>query len=96
MSNQPRNILTITFENTDLTEEWVDNDSATYTWGVGPAGDLMIFKSTYHAAFTAQLSKDERCYCYAPGTWLTVEVSEQDEVEVTTGSTILTDNGTVQ
>lgn len=68
--------------------EWLSTDTEKFTWGCGPAGDLMIFRSEYHAAFSARLSEDERWYCYAPGTWESVEVIK-DEVEEATELTVV-------
>lgn len=59
--------------------EWASSDTESYTWGVGPAGDLMIFRTEYHAAFTAVLNKDVRWYCYAPGTWARVKVLDEEK-----------------
>ena len=88
MRNDDRFDLVIKMKDSE-DEEWNDSDETEYTWGVGPAGDLMIFKTTYHAAFAAQLNKDKRVFCYAPGTWLHVEITQQLEAEVSDGSTLL-------
>lgn len=63
----------------DGVEEWKSSDEFKYSWGCGPAGDLMIFRSKFHAAFSAKLESDVRWYLYAPGTWKAVEVVEEDE-----------------
>lgn len=60
-------------------DEWASNDEEKFSWGCGPAGDLMIFRSRYHAAFSARLEKDVRWYLYAPGTWERVEVLDAAE-----------------
>jgi len=64
----------------ELPDEWTSNDDVKFSWGVGPAGDLMIFRSKYHAAFSARLETDVRWFVYAPGTWLTVTVLDDEEV----------------
>lgn len=60
-------------------DEWNSTDEIKHSFGVGPSGDLMIFRSVYNAQFGAALKKDERWFIYAPGTWLRVEVLDRVE-----------------
>lgn len=83
MRDQDRFNLVITMKDGEL-EGWNDSEESAYTWGVGQAGDLMIFKTTYHAAFSAELSKDKRVFCYAPGSWLNIAVYPQENFDVET------------
>ena len=88
MSNEDKTTITITMKGVNPPIVWEDTDEVSYTWGVGQAGDLMIFRSKYHAAFAAQLTKDERIQCYAPGSWESVAIEEQPKVETSKGKTL--------
>jgi len=55
-------------------DEWKSDDEYNYSWGIGPAGDLMLFRTKYQKTFSVELEKDVRWYAYAPGTWSHVEV----------------------
>lgn len=57
-----------------VVDEWKSDDEYNYSWGVGPAGDLMLFRTKYQKTFSVELEKDVRWYAYAPGTWSHVEV----------------------
>lgn len=63
-------------------DKWESTEEIKYTFGVGPAGDLMVFRSKFHSTFAAELEKDVRWFVYAPGTWLTIKVLEEDELEL--------------
>lgn len=52
-----------------------------YLWAVGRAGELTVYRKTYHAVFTQTVVKDERVHCYAPGVWAYVTKIPQQEAK---------------
>lgn len=58
-------------------ETWESSEEVQYAWGVGPSGDLMVFRAEYNPMFAVKVSdNDTKYYCYAPGTWVNVEVRD--------------------
>lgn len=56
-------------------DTWESTEKEQYAWGVGPGGDLMIFRAIYHSTFAVKMSdNDTKWFCYAAHTWDTVEV----------------------
>ncbi len=65
----------------EVRDVWRTSDEIKYQWGVGNAGELMILKSEYSTAFSAQKTGWEKVFCYAPGTWARVEMDSDDPAE---------------
>jgi hypothetical protein len=66
-------------------DEWLSTDTISYSFGVGPSGDLMIFKAVFNPQFNVQTEDDVRWYNYAPSTWHSVEVLDDSEIEESDG-----------
>lgn len=54
-----------------------NDDKVEYDFGIGPAGDLMIFRTTKHDKFAMTIESGLRIECYAPGRWLHVEIQRK-------------------
>lgn len=57
----------------ELADHWLKEGGKEYGWLVGHAGELTVFLVEKHETFGATL-RDERHFCYAPGTWEYVAV----------------------
>lgn len=58
-------------------ETWESSNEEQFAWGVGPGGDLMVFRAIFHTTFQVKMSdNDTKYYCYAAGSWKNVRVEE--------------------
>ena len=62
-------------------EDFISDDVHKYTWMVGTAGELVIYRVTYHKQLYKAKMSEDRIKCYNANQWNTVEVLE-DKGEV--------------
>jgi hypothetical protein len=69
--------FTLVLANGDVLE-YPKTESEEYHWSLTPSGDLLIYRKTIHAQFSAVIA-DERIKAIAAGHWVSVDVIEEEE-----------------